>query len=886
MVLSKSLSPWKWIPFIIALSQQRNLHKSTTRNVVSAFSTSQSFSTPTPTTLFTNNGGNPNCDTISPFIPNSNSGSYASFFDQLLLDEYQEIAQELKDRRKTWSRKRLEQSGITIYDASAEPESELMGDKIVRIVKHSEFSNLVIWKDKFTRGDVLILTPEAQILGNLQIDPIPRECLVVDVGADWLTVGVGPAWPNGLWEMRKHPGMYTVRVDRAAPQGPLKAQRKCLAEVAKGRKYSGDVANLLAGLWQNKNNNDPQQSNKAKKRMIKGWKEYAKQPPNFWIDTKTTDKEKTIDINDSTIGRLQKALHRAKQKSLFTPNESQEEAIINALSRRLSLIRGPPGTGKTKTAALLVSTALHLQQNTKDKIINDDHFKPRILAVTHSNGAADVLLESLLQMNVPAIRLGRPATVSPKVQHRTVVAMVEKLPQIQELRQTISNSDLDPQVRTAAAMDLRLAIQDAQHYMKMQAPVVVTTCIGAWQLLQSKNDKYEQSNSDLENEHGFPLVVLDEAAQTTEPALLCALVAAKAQQVVLVGDTRQLPPTVTSQNVDIRNGLSLSPMARLEQIGIPEMTLKVQYRMPADLLEFPSNYFYNGLVKCCETDEDGVGADSINQHDSEEEDDSGVQMKAYPPLGFPWPLKRNLIDNDNSSSHFCFVQVGDGDTELAHNFGGRSNPTEATLITRIVFDLLSTNDIIDDDIAIITPYSKQVQLIRNEILLQSQTMGSVNDSNNLDSTIQRRRLPNIKVGTVDSYQGQEVDLVLFSAVRSNSMHELGFLRDARRLCVAITRSKRGLIIAGDKYTLKSCKHWKSLLDFYEEKGCILDATDLEIKAGNGESDAAIEEDNYDDIFDDILDSVSLDDVMDVGKDMSNLLNKEEPLYGLFSAEDL
>ena len=97
-----------------------------------------------------------------------------------------------------------------------------------------------------------------------------------------------------------------------------------------------------------------------------------------------------------------------------------------ALQRTISLIRGPPGTGKTRTAALLISSAT--------KLLGDKSQGGRVLAVTHSNGAADVLLEALLQMGVPAVRFGRPATVSPAVQHRTVIAMAEKMPQVVALR--------------------------------------------------------------------------------------------------------------------------------------------------------------------------------------------------------------------------------------------------------------------------------------------------------------------------------------------------------------------------------------------------------------------------------------------------------------------
>lgn len=116
------------------------------------------------------------------------------------------------------------------------------------------------------------------------------------------------------------------------------------------------------------------------------------------------------------------------------------------------------------------------------------------------------------------------------------------------------------------------------------------------------------------------------------------------------------------------------------------------------------------------------------------------------------------------------------------------------------------------DIAIITPYSKQVQLFRKMLSSADISMSASNS---------KGRIADVQVGTVDSFQGQETDLVIFSAVRSNRMKELGFLRDARRLNVAITRARRGLIVVGDPTVLRTCRHWAALLDSCTERSCVL-----------------------------------------------------------------
>lgn len=653
---------------------------------------------------------------------------------------------------------------MSIFDAAAEPDTEMYGEKIIKVYKYGE-SRL---RDRFSKGDVLVLTPEMSFGGR---DPIPKDCLVVDVGKDWMSLGVGSSWPPGLWELRRTAGAYVVRIDRTASTAPLRAQREALDRLRKGK--AGQAASIMANLFANP-------------------KEHANV-------TETTPLHFSQDDLES---KVLKAIANANSGTSFEPNKSQKDAIAWALQRRISLIRGPPGTGKTRVASLLIASALQLQMNNNEDENGEMNVgkSPRVLAVAHSNGAADVLLEGLLQMGVPAVRSGRPASVSPNIQHRTIVAISEKMPEVARLRQKVSDNTLDSQERRSAAFDIGRYISDAQEIIAKTAPVIVTSCIGAKQLME--NDDADVS---------FPIVVLDEAAQTTEPGLMCALAAAQAQQLILVGDTRQLPPTVTSSQ--LKDSIGLSPMARLENIDIGQITLIEQYRMPAALLEHPSKYFYNGLVKCATV---------------------GGQEDLPPPKGFPWPSKYPL----------AFVRAGN-DSEITHNFGGKTNPTEVDLVTLIASNLLAAGEIDAEKIAIISPYSKQVQLIHAELSHDKATQ-------------------NIRVGTVDSFQGQETDIVIFSAVRSNLMRELGFLRDSRRLNVAITRAKRGLIIVGDQSVLRTCRHWGSLLESLENRNCSMDAEEL-----NGEKHLVL------------LDMNDSDRRKIADQSIDGMFDTEDEFYGLF-----
>lgn len=690
-----------------------------------------------------------NNDDIAAFNQRHVATSYASYWDKILTDEYRAAVEELKEKRTKWSRARLEATGMSIFGASAEPDSEVYGDKIVRVSKSNGLNGKLL-RDNFARGDVLVMTQENDGLGRtLEYPVVPRECLVVDVGDDWLTVAVGNSWPLGLWESRRrNTGAFLVRLDRTAAQAPMKAQKNALDLLRQNK--AGKTALILAGLAYNETN-----------KVTDHYLAKSRQTAQYFHSS-----------HEQLENDIWNAIEEARNTITFKPNQSQMDAVAFALKRRVSLIRGPPGTGKTRCAAMLIATVLKMQTITKtDLDDNEDKPKPlRVLAVTHSNGAADVLLEALLNIGVPAVRLGRSSSVSPSVQHRTVLAIADKVPGVKRLRQKVADMTLDSQSRSAAEFDLKQYLVDTQKAIIQTAPVIVASCIGAYQLIDENVT--------------FPIVVLDEAAQTTEPALICSLAVAKADQVVLIGDTKQLPPTITS--MDLRDTLGISPMSRLEKIGVDEVTLTTQYRMPSSLLEHPSKYFYDGLV-CCAND-NNVSQSKTNKL----------------PQGFPWP----------NSLPLTFINSGENN-EIIHNYGGRSNPTEVNMVIRIVRSLIGHEDINARDLAIITPYSKQVQAIRMELSM-------------LDARSQQhQRFHQVKVGTVDSFQGQEADLVIFSAVRSNDLKELGFLRDSRRLNVAITRARKGLILIGDTKLLRTCRHWSALLDSCERRGCCTDVSVLD-----------------------------------------------------------
>ena len=195
--------------------------------------------------------------------------------------------------------------------------------------------------------------------------------------------------------------------ERTVPQAALNAQREALTAMRKG--LAGDAAALLAA------DSVPERA--------------AAAPPRFATGASMEVADRAGATRYRYTPRLEVAIGHAiagaAEDGAFAPNQPQLDAISWALGRRLSLVRGPPGTGKTRTAALLIASALRLHEPPRLDGAGVAP-PPRVLAVAHSNGAADVLLAALLRAGVPAVRAGRPAAVSPAVRRRPAVALAEQ----------------------------------------------------------------------------------------------------------------------------------------------------------------------------------------------------------------------------------------------------------------------------------------------------------------------------------------------------------------------------------------------------------------------------------------------------------------------------
>ena len=426
-------------------------------------------------------------------------------------------------------------------------------------------------------------------------------------------------------------------------------------------------------------------------------------------------------------------------------NESQRKAAKMGISRRLTLIQGPPGTGKTHTAVRILENWAIQDTGT-------------VLAVADSNVAVDNLLEGLLERGIRTVRLGQPVKVRESLREATMDARMESHELNRDLIEEIErNEKLSRRIKGMrggkekglAHRDLSRGWKEVRRLERQirddildRAQVLCCTCIG--------------SGHDLLDGRSFSRVLIDEATQATEPASLVPLVKGS-RQIVLVGDHRQLPPTVISRRAE-RGGLDRSLFERLVEMGIAPLMLTTQYRMHPSISDFPNNRFYDGKLE-----------DGVDRSDREA------------PAGMLWP---------DWDAPLAFLPV-EGEELLSPDGASKENSVEASWVVKILMGLIEEGGLEISSIGIITPYAGQVRAIRDMI---------------------PESMQDVEVRTVDGYQGREKDVIIFSSVRSNPDGNVGFLSDRRRLNVALTRSRRGLIVVGNPETLRHDDNWRAWID--------------------------------------------------------------------------
>ena len=463
-------------------------------------------------------------------------------------------------------------------------------------------------------------------------------------------------------------------------------------------------------------------------------------------------------------------------------NPTQERAVNEVLwAKDVAIVHGPPGTGKTTTLVEAINETLMRES--------------QVLVCAQSNMAVDWISEKLVDRGINVLRIGNPTRVNDKMLGFTYERRFESHPDypqlwairkaIRELRKNRKKGSenyhqkMDRLKSRAAEIELRINAE-----LFGEARVIACTLVGsAHHLLEGMK---------------FGTLFIDEAAQALEAA--CWIPMKRASRVILAGDHCQLPPTVKSIAA-LRAGLGKTLMERIAE-NKPEVVtlLKIQYRMNDEIMRFSSDWFYGGKVESAPQ----IKYRSVLDYDhpitwidtSNEENQITIEGEDAPEDSASTSSSISAA-NQNSDLNFKEQFVGES--------FGRINKAEAelTLLTLAeYFTKIGKQRVLGDsiDVGIISPYRAQVQYLKKLI-------------KKYEFFKPYRRL--ISVNTVDGFQGQERDVILISLVRSNDEGQIGFLKDLRRMNVAMTRARMKLIILGNKDTMTKHPFYKKLWEYVE-----------------------------------------------------------------------
>ena len=434
-------------------------------------------------------------------------------------------------------------------------------------------------------------------------------------------------------------------------------------------------------------------------------------------------------------------------------NASQEKAVNQVLcAKEVAVVHGPPGTGKTTTLVEAVYETLHREN--------------QVMVSAQSNTAVDWIAEKLVDRGIPVLRIGNPTRVNDKMLAFTYERRFEAhsdYPELWQIRKTIR--EMTGRLRKSGRED-RERLHDQLTKLRVRATgleiridtelftearVIACTLVGA-------------ASRVLERKR-FSSLFIDEAAQAIEAA--CWIAISRADRVILAGDHCQLPPTIKCIEA-ARGGLGRTLLEKVVLHKPETMSLlKIQYRMHEDIMRFPSRWFY---------------------HD---------ELEAAPEVKY-----RGVLDFDTPASWIDTSELDLQEKAVAEGTG-RLNTGEAELLVRELknyMERIGIRRILEEhiDFGVISPYRAQVHYLRH--LLKKEPFFRP-----------CRRL--ITVHTVDGFQGQERDVIMISLVRANEKGQIGFLRDLRRMNVAITRARMKLLILGEAVTLTRHPFYRELYEY-------------------------------------------------------------------------
>jgi ATP-dependent RNA/DNA helicase IGHMBP2 len=437
-----------------------------------------------------------------------------------------------------------------------------------------------------------------------------------------------------------------------------------------------------------------------------------------------------IDIAVDTLSFQNKNLNTSQQQAVTAITQNAE----------LTIVHGPPGTGKTTTLVEAITQLVKAGE--------------KVLVSAPSNTAVDNIAKGLIARNLTLLRIGNTSKVDEEIFSHTPEGKLSSSKQLKEIKQLKIRAEEFRKMALKYKRSFGKAEREQRNLLFKEVKNIRTEIK---QLQAYNEDKlYAEANVILGtpvglydariNDIKFQTLVIDEAGQCIEPLAWCIF--PLAQKYVLAGDHLQLPPTVLS-NEAARLGLNRSilevAIASVKNVFL----LNTQYRMREAIAGFSGNYFYNGL------------------------------LLTAPHL-------------TNNGSHITFIDTAGSGYNEKHGSDGSSLQNEGEL--QIVLKLLETENLDPLHTAFISPYAGQVAAAKE--LLPKQ----------------------MRISTIDSFQGQEKEIIILSLVRSNDDGDIGFLKDYRRMNVAITRAKEQLFVIGDSATIGADAFYSSFLTYIENAG--------------------------------------------------------------------
>lgn len=472
-------------------------------------------------------------------------------------------------------------------------------------------------------------------------------------------------------------------------------------------------------------------------------------------EVQSADTGRLADLREILYGAKQASFKKGFDFQSVNLNEGQNRALSQIFNAKdVAIIHGPPGTGKTTTLVNAIKEVVKTEK--------------QVLVCAQSNAAVDLMVEKLDGLGIEVLRIGHPARLTPEVIENSLDVKISKHPFFKELREIRKRSD---EYRKKGLKYKR----NFGHEERMQRKMVMHEA----KMLKGDADRIEsQITEDLVDraqviactlvgsihrllqDRTFRSVFIDETSQALEPA--CWIAIKKAHRVIMAGDHLQLPPTIKSLQA-AKDGLANTLFEKAIRHLDESVMLETQYRMHPDIMKFSGDHFYGGQLK---TAEDVL-----------------------------------LREKGSDIEHFVFIDTaGCGFAEkVKKETLSTYNKEEADLLVKH----LSNNLSLDKSVGIIAPYKAQIELLR-DLVMKNPAFDAVRE--------------NIVVNTVDAFQGQERDVIYIGLTRSNEKNEIGFLKEYRRMNVAMTRAKTQLVIIGDSSTLGRDSFYNSVIDYAQQIG--------------------------------------------------------------------